>query len=179
MSVARIHTVEKSRKDQGACEKCRTPLPKGSAYRWFSVGYHAKFKHKRCLKHGCFPKPSERESSSKSGIMAAMETFEGQDFDNIDDLQSAFEDVKGAFEEYADECRTAADAWENGNSQLEERADAAEQANYGVEDWEPEDFQGEMDEEGEPEDEEEFAGFLSDQKEAAVEAMNTAEGELL
>lgn len=176
MSVAKINTVGRAQKDQGECAKCKTPLPAGSPYRWYSVGFRAKYKHKRCMENACTPRPSERESSSKAGPMAAIEDFEAMSFDNIEDVTTAFEDVKSAFEEYYQECENALDAWENGNSQLEERRDGAQEALDTMENWDAEEYDGEVDEEGQPEDEDEYRTFLDDQISAATSAMNDAEG---
>lgn len=130
MSLAKVKTVQKSRQDQGKCERCAEELPAGSAYRWFVVGFRSKYKHKRCMKAKCTPRQSERESSSLSEIYAANESWEDSvaSVDDIDDVAAAWESVQGTYREYADNARAAADAWEHGNSQLEERADQAEQA---------------------------------------------------
>lgn len=132
MSIAKVTLVQKSMKD-GVCEKCRVELPKGSPYRWFKVGFRSRYKHVRCTSSACNPRYSELESSSKSNLYAAVEDFESNEFEEIDDVQAAWDELVGAFDEYASEARDALDSWENGNAMLEERAEAAEEAHGEVE----------------------------------------------
>lgn len=175
MSVARITTVKSARKDQGECGKCGTPIPVGSPYLHYTVGFRSHFKRVRCAAVACIPRPSERESSSKAGPMSAIEDFAAQTFDTLDDLADGFQDVVDAFREYADECRDALDAWENGNSMLEERADGAEQAADELDGWEPESYDGDVDDDDNPTDADEYAEHVNAQKDAAEEALGDAE----
>jgi uncharacterized phage infection (PIP) family protein YhgE len=114
--------------------------------------------------------------------MSAMEDFQSSEFASIDDLNAGAEQVKEAFNEYADECESALDAWENGNSQLEERADGARTAADELDSWEPEefDYQGEVKDDGEPVDQAEYddalAEHVSEQQNEFEEAMGSAEG---
>jgi hypothetical protein len=130
MSVAKVETVQKSQKDQGKCEHCGVALPKGSAYRYFYVGFRATYKHVRCMKPECTPKLSERESSTKADVYRAQEDFEANlaAATTADDVQAAYESFHEAVDQYATEREEALEAWENGNSQLEEVAEAARQA---------------------------------------------------
>lgn len=138
MSVAKVVRVEKSRKDQGKCGHCGDELPAGSGYVWWKMGFRSNYKHKRCLKAVCFPKPSERESNKTATILAAQESFEMQ-IDNINDkeeIESLVQEVGSAVREVAEEYREAADAWEQGNSELEEKADHYEGQADESENWE-------------------------------------------
>jgi hypothetical protein len=128
MSIARIHTVKAARKDQGTCDKCGTPLPAGSAYRWYTVGFRSHFKRRRCMDPACTPRASELESSLVASIYAAQEQAE----DDInaagtpDDIQSAIESVVEAVREVAEQYREAAVNPNTGatfNYESEERAD--------------------------------------------------------
>lgn len=182
MSVARLHTVAKARKDQGKCEKCGKALPAGSPYRHFTVGFRSKWKRVVCTDPACTPRPSQRESSSKSGPMAAIEDFQDLDITSLDDLTSAYEDVKSAFEEYAQECEDGAEAWENGNSQMEERAEMAREAADSLDQFDPEPYYPEDDtvdvdnlQEGDPEWDN-LQEHIQQQREEAIEQINEAEG---
>lgn len=130
MSIARIKVVNKAAKDQGECEKCKTPLPVGSAYRWFKVGFRSRYKHRRCMANACTPRTSELESSNLSQVYAAQEDFEDglDDAASIEDFRSLIEEYAGQVSQIADEYRTASED-PNGNvfnTVAEERADALE-----------------------------------------------------
>ena len=136
MSIARITTVQKSMKP-GTCEKCRTDLPKGSAYLWFVVGFRSKNKRTRCLKPECFPRDSERESSLLADVYAARESAE----DSIANASDA-EEMTSIIEEYAEAIREVASQYEeskedeNGNvfnTVAEERQEALESAADDIE----------------------------------------------
>lgn len=137
MSVARVTTVQKSRKDQKPCGNCGTELPAGTGYLYYYVGFRSNYKRVRCLKTECFPRPSERESSKTATILAAQESFHDQ-VDRIDSkeaIEEAVQEVADAVNELAEEYREAADAWENGNEQLEEKADHYESQASELEGW--------------------------------------------
>lgn len=138
MSVAKVVRVEKSRKDQGKCGHCGDELPAGSGYVWWKMGFRSNYKHKRCLKTACFPKPSERETNKTATILAAQENFE-ENIGNLtekEEIESAVQEVGAAVREVAEEYREAADAWEQGNSELEEKADHYEGQADESENWE-------------------------------------------
>lgn len=149
MSVARVTYVKKSRKAQRPCTKCGDELPVGSAYLYWEPGFRSHHKVVRCMKPECAPSRSERESSALSGPMAAQEAFEAatsaldmSDEGVQEQLQSEWESFREAVREYADEARQAAEAWEYGNSQLEERADEAEGWADEMEGFDVEEFYG-------------------------------------
>lgn len=125
MSVAKLHEVKKSMKDQGKCENCGEELPKGSAYRWYIIGFRSTYKHKRCTKATCFPLPSVRESSLFSSVLAAQEAFEDSidELEDKDDIEAAVEEVASAVEELKNEYEDALELWPNGNEQLQEKVD--------------------------------------------------------
>jgi Fe-S oxidoreductase len=147
MSVARLHTVNKARKDQGKCGKCGTPLPAGSPYRHFSVGFRSSYVQKRCMKIECTPRPSERESSKLSSVYAAMEAAE----DELAGLRSADvgeqDTVTSIVTTVAEEVRTVADEYREADSYIggggsgstvsEERADTLESAADELESFQP------------------------------------------
>ena len=147
MSVARLHTVLKARKDQGKCGKCGTPLPAGSAYRHFSVGFRSSYVQKRCMKVECTPRPSERESSKLSAVYSAMEGAEdelaalrSQDPGTQDDVTSIITTVAESIREVADEYREADEMIGGGGSGATisgERADELEEAASSLEYFSP------------------------------------------
>lgn len=137
MSVARVETVKKSRKDQGNCSKCGTPLPAGSAYLYYYVGFRSNYKIVRCLKATCFPAPSERESSKAATILAAQESFENliNQQDSSEDIEAAVQEVADAVAEVRDEYQEALDQWENGNDQLQEKVDHYDGQHSELDGW--------------------------------------------
>lgn len=140
MSLAKIHTVTKARKDQGTCEKCHTPLPAGSAYRWFTVGFRSTFKHVRCTDYKCNPLASDLESSKIAAIYAAQEEAEDTIASAVlvDDMRDAIEAVRDAITEVAEEYREAStdDMGNVFNPDSEERADTLDAAAESL-DWDP------------------------------------------
>ena len=160
MSVARVVTVAKSMKEQGACGRCGADLPKGSAYLWFKVGFRSNYKQKRCMLPACYPKPSQRESSLSTSALAAQEDFEEEmsnaplEIGDFEELNNRVEAVHEAIQEVAGQYRDAADAWENGNADADERADIWDEAADEISDWRAEnEFNGEpCDTHPEPED---------------------------
>ena len=176
MSVAKLIAVKAARKPQGKCEKCGKEINVGDPYRHFTVGFRSKRKRVRCIEVACTPRPSERESSAKAGPMSVMESFYDSYYSNVEDLQLAYGEVRDAFEEYASECEEALYAWENGNSQLEERAEAAREAADMLDNWEPEEFMGDTDPEGRPSGDEEFKAHMQEQREEAEALIEQAEG---
>lgn len=187
MSVARLHDVKRAQKDQGKCGHCGVELPKGSPYRWFTVGFRSHYKQKRCMDTKCYPRPSERESSQFANVLGAQEAFEDNidTLDNAQDIEAAVEEVAQAVEELKDDYDTALEGWENGNSMLEELRDHYESQHEEIANWT---FDGndapelcdEHDEAGEPgEDCEECEDlkqqWLDEMREAAREVVNNVE----
>lgn len=191
MSVAKVKVIKKSQKDQGKCGKCGVELPKGSPYKWWTVGFRSNHKYVRCMKATCAPRDSERESSKFVTILSAQEGFQ----DNIDilttkdDIESAVQEVGTAVREVADEYSEAADAWEHGNESLEEKrdhyegqADELESWEYDGGDWElcekheGDDLDGDSDVvESCPECVEKRDDWISEIREAAREAVDNIE----
>jgi len=149
MSVAQVHTVHRANKDQGKCEHCGALLPKGSAYRWYQVGFRSHFKHRRCMLPGCTPKPSERESSLLSSVMAASENAESQlarigaDYgaspdDVVSDIQTTLAEVADAADDVVQQYRDQDEQFGGGgNTDSAERADTLEEAASELRDWQP------------------------------------------
>lgn len=145
MSQARVHTVGRAVKDQGQCEKCGDALPPGSAYRWYSVGFRSHYKHRRCMKATCTPRPSELESSLLSSVYSAQEgatdNLEGLKGDDEYEVAKITEEVEGvaeAIDEVAQQYREQDEAFGGGGAtDSAERADTLEQASSDLQGWQP------------------------------------------
>lgn len=145
MSVARVTTVRKARKDQGKCGKCGAELPKGSAYRWWTVGFRSRYAHKRCLKPECSPRTSELESSKLAEVYAAIEAAQddlaAQRNEAPGEQQEILDIISAAAEEFArvaDEYREADEQiGGGGNTEMGERADALEESAGELEGFSP------------------------------------------
>lgn len=136
---ARVHTVQKSQKDQGKCSRCGKELPKGTGYRWYTLGFRSSRKTKRCLSSDCYPRMSELTTSKAATIYAAQESFEDQ-IDSLftkDDITQAVADVMVAIEEVRDEYQDALDQWEYGNEALQEKVDWYTDQIDNIDGWEP------------------------------------------
>lgn len=130
--MARVKRVDNSRKEH-VCGRGGHPIPKGDPYLTASPGYRGRPKY-RCVNHPF--RPSELTTSARSAPLSAIEAFEdaaAAGFDSIEDLQSAWDELGEALEEFAQEREQALEAWEHGNSQLEE---LQEQAQAAFEEWE-------------------------------------------
>lgn len=137
MSIARVHTVEKSRKDQGKCGKCGKELPAGTGYRYWKPYFRSNYKAVRCLDAACRPANSELESSKVSTIYAAQEAFEANvgDLSTKDDIEAAVQEVADAVTEVKDEYDDALSSWEYGNEGLQEKVDHYESQAYELDGW--------------------------------------------
>jgi hypothetical protein len=154
--MARVKRVENSRKPH-VCGRTGHEIPKGAPYLTASPGFRARPKY-RCVDHPF--RPSELTTSAASEPLAAIESFEdaaSAGFDSIEDLETAWQELGEALQEYVDMRDQALEAWEYGNSQLEELRDTAQAA---LDEWEGhsiEEYSGDIPEEPgeEPDPEEE------------------------
>ena len=149
MSIARVYTVQRANKDQGKCEKDGTLLPKGSAYRWWTKGFRSRYKHVRCMKPTCTPRPSELESSLLASVYAAQEDAQprlsalySDVVDNADELtqalQEILEDVAAATDDVVQQYRDQDEQFGGGgNTDSAERADTLEAAAEALREWQP------------------------------------------
>lgn len=134
--MARVHHVAKSRKDH-TCGLGHV-IPKGSPYSHAAPGYHAPTRY-RCIEHPF--RPSDLASGMNAEPMAAQEAFDDGlgdlEKDDYDGLNALVTDFRQALEDYRDSRQESLDAWENGNSQLEELLNDAEEqvSNFDVEEF--------------------------------------------
>lgn len=137
MSVQKVHTVKAARKPPGKCGSCSRELGVGDGYLWWTMGFRSSHKYIRCLATACYPRQSERETSKAAGILVAQENFEDRlaGLESVDDVEAAVQEVADAIGEVRDEYREAADAWEYGNTALEEKADHYEAQQSELDGW--------------------------------------------
>lgn len=136
--MARVTRVQRAAKPH-TCGKGH-PIEKGEPYLWAKPGFRGR-KMYRCLKHPF------RESDLATGLnqapLAAREEFDdaldGLEAHDYDGLSEAVETFRSALEDYVAEREQGLDAWENGNSTLEELRDQAQECLDSF-DFEPEEF---------------------------------------
>jgi len=140
--MARVHKVETSRKEH-VCGRGGHVIPKGEGYYHASPGFRRRKPLIRCLQHPF--RPSELTTSAASAPMAAVEAFEdaaSAGFEDIGALESAWDDLKSEAESYLQDREYALEAWEHGNSQLEELRDQAQEAYDELDGHTIEDYSG-------------------------------------
>lgn len=163
--MARVHRINKSAKEH-VCGRGGHVIPKGDPYLHAAPGYRGRTLY-RCVAHPF--RPSELVSGAASEPMAAVEAFTdaaGVGFDSIEDLTTAWDELKSAVEEYLSMREEGLEAWEYGNSMLEELRDTAQEALDEVEDFEAVEYGGEE----EPDEEEPESWNEHDTFEEAHEA---------
>lgn len=172
--MARVTRVPKSVKAH-VCGRGGHEIPAGDPYQWAKPGFRTRTPLVRCMAHPF--RPSELTTSMASEPMAAVEEFDdaldsidATDENALDELTTAVEQLQGACRDYADARQSALDAWENGNSQLEEYAETAETAAGEAEGFEVEEWPG-LDDPDDPDADEasEREQFVTEQIEAARE----------
>lgn len=126
--MARATWTKSSRKPH-VCGRGGHEIPVGDGYFSAAPGYRGRTVY-RCKDHPF--RPSELTTSLRSGPLAALEALEDViptlEVGDYDGLVSALEEFASEVESYADERQQALDAWENGNSQLEDLVYTADQA---------------------------------------------------
>lgn len=177
--MARVHKQENSRKVH-TCRKGHE-IPAGETYWWAKPGFRRRTPLIACAAHPF--RQSELTTSAASEPMAAVEAFEDEaaaGFSTIEDLTTAWDSLREAVESYRDQRQEALDAWEYGNSQLEEYLETAEAALQEVEGFTPEEWSGDE----EPEDtdsdawaewEDEHSQHVQDQTDEALSVVGSLE----
>ena len=170
--MARVKRVDNSRKEH-ICGRGNHVIPKGASYLTASPGFRARPKY-RCLDHPF--RPSELTTSAASEPLSAVEAFEdaaNAGFDTIEDLQTAWDELGEALEEYLQAREESLEQWEHGNSQLEELRDTAQEAydeweGHSIEEWTGDDEPEDTDSDEWHEWEEEHSQHVADQTEEAL-----------
>lgn len=176
--MARIHSVKRSNKDH-ICGRGGHTIPKGEPYTWAKPGFRRRTPLIRCAAHPF--RQSELMTGLASEPTAAVEAFEdaaAAGFDSIEDLESAWDELRSTVEDYVNQRQEALDAWEHGNSQLEEYVYTAQAALDEVEGFTPESFD-EPDEDGWDEDDwsggpDDFDGYVAHKLQEHVEEQTEA-----
>lgn len=186
--MARVHRVQRSNKEH-TCGVGGHVIPKGEPYLWAKPGFRTRTPKVRCVNHPF------RESDLATGMnqepLAAREEFidalDGLEEFDYDGLREAVETFQSALDDYVSVREEALDAWENGNSTLEEYRDNAQQARDDFEpdvdefsDEEPEGSEFEDDDDGHDEFEAAHDAWESERQDhwenAVEEARSAAEG---
>lgn len=148
--MARVHRVATSRKEHTCGAGGGHTIPAGEPYSWAKPGFRRRTPLIRCANHPF--RPSELTTSQAAAPMAAQEAFDDAlaDIDQtaaeaLDELATAVEELQSAVRDYADERQAALDAWEYGNSTLEELNDTAQAAADEAESFEVEEWDGDTD----------------------------------
>ena len=138
--MARAHYVKNSRKPHQC--KGGHEIPAGEGYYWAAPGF-------RTSKHGkkfaCSAHPfreSELTSGLRSEPLAARVALNValDAVTDIEGIEGAWQDFVSELESYQSQRQEALDAWENGNSQLEDLVYTADAAVDEATSWEPEEF---------------------------------------
>lgn len=175
--MARIYHTAKSRKER-YCTPGHHTIPVGSAVASAAPGFRSR-EIFACAAHPF--RPSNLTTSLRAEPLAAQEALEDamgamdqEDPGVLDELTAALEEFQSAVEEYASTRREALDAWENGNSQLEELSDTAENAEseatgVEVEEWDGDEELRDSEPDEEPDDEDSPEWTAWDEKRQAIE----------
>lgn len=132
--MARVHRVHKSAKEH-KCSFNGHTIPKGSAYTWAKPGFRTRRPVVRCLAHPF--RESDLITGQRAEIVRAREdALEAIDAAaSIEEVESAMQEFESAADDYQALRQEALDAWENGNSQLEEYVYQAEEIQSEVSGW--------------------------------------------
>lgn len=135
--MARSHFVKTSRKEH-TCHRGHL-IPKGEGYYWAAPGFRSsKFGKKYACKNHPF-RPSQLTNSLRAEPLGAIE--DAQDAldgaESFEDLISIQQDLESALDDYVAQRQESLDAWENGNSQLEDLVYTAEEARDTIANWSP------------------------------------------
>lgn len=125
--MARVHRVGKSRKEY-TCSHGEHTIPVGSPYLWAKPGFRRRTPIIRCVAHPF--RASDLTTGVRAEALVAIEAFEDavDGIDTFDALESAWTDLQSELENFVQTRQDALDAWENGNSQLEDLLYQAEAA---------------------------------------------------
>lgn len=173
MSVARVHVIKKADSDNGyqhgerppginpetgkrfrpkrgapkpgmrKCGRCGDPLPKGSSYLTFAVGFRG-YDQFRCMKSACYPKPSERESSLVASILSAQEgateniggiEWQGSAEEIISSLEGERDSVVEAIDEVRQQYEDADEAMGGHQGANYERAETLQSSMDELSNW--------------------------------------------
>lgn len=169
--MARVYTKKTSRVEH-VCGRTGHVIPKGEGYYAAAPGFRGR-EIFRCFQHPF--RPSELVTGLRSQPLSALEALEdaipGLEEGDYDGLTSALEEFASEVRSYAEERQSALDAWENGNSQLEELYETAENAANEAEEIQNDvaEFEDEEPQASDYEDEDEFEAEHTEWEEAKAD----------
>lgn len=153
--MARAHFVKSSR----TVHRCHAghDIEPPAAYYWAAPGFRSRKKF-ACTSHPF--RQSQLTTSAVADVYAAQEALEDE-LDGLtthEEFQAAWDTFSESVTDFRDMRQEALDAWENGNSQLEELLEQAEEAASEAEAFEVPEFDGDeetaaKEPDDEPEDE--------------------------
>lgn len=117
MSLAKVYTVKKSRKEF-TCGKCGRTIEKGSIVHHYSVGFRGRTQH-RC--EDDYPSRSDRESSLVAPVWDALDSADVSTCETDEDFENVLSEVADVLEEVASEYEQS-EMYER-NPELQERAE--------------------------------------------------------
>ena len=97
--MPRVYRVKKCRKPQGTCSKCGAKIEKGDPYVYWQFAYSPV--SVRCASPSCYPKSSELTRSEFYSTL--YEIQERNVPDELDEMESFIEEIKGDLETLRDE----------------------------------------------------------------------------
>lgn len=182
--MARIHRVAKSAKEH-ICSFNGHTIPKGEPYTWAKPGFRTRRALCRCIDHPF--RESDLIQGQRQAIVRAREAALDAiaNATDVAEVQSAMEDFASEAEDYLSVRQEALDAWENGNSQLEEYVDQAETILDEVNSWdadefdEPEESDETVQEQMSNEGYDSFEEYLDDQREEHLNEVRESASDLL
>jgi hypothetical protein len=178
--MARIHHVTKSAKEH-ICSFNGHTIPKGEPYTWAKPGFRTRRALNRCLQHPF--RESDLIQGQRQAIVLARETATDAITDavDVDEVQTAMQDFASEAEDYLNTRQEALDAWENGNSQLEEFVYQAEAILDEVNSWDCDEFDepDEADVDLAAEGYDSFEEYLDDKREEHLNEVREAALDLL
>jgi hypothetical protein len=138
--MARIHRVSKSAKEH-ICSFNGHTIPKGEPYTWAKPGFRTRRALNRCAEHPF--RESDLIQGQRQVIVRAKEDAVDaiSSAGSVEEVESAMQDFAAEAEDYLNTRQEALDAWENGNSQLEEFVYQAEAILDEVNSWDADEFE--------------------------------------
>ncbi len=119
--MARVTTVDKARKDQGPCTKCRVEIKVGDPYRWWKFRFGPRYV--RCAKPECAPKAADLTRSEfystlfdlGDRLQAALDDF--RNGGDASDLAGELNDIASEIRTLGEECQEKLDNMPEGLQQ--------------------------------------------------------------
>lgn len=120
------------------CGKCGDEIQVGAPYLYWEPYFRSSMKSIRCMKASCSPRPSERDSSLMSSVLAAQESVEASLSEATQESASDFEELAqemaDALEEVIDQYKEADEHFGGqGSSEAGQKAEELESSKDEIE----------------------------------------------